>query len=78
MGYVVTGQRQTTVSNGLTYVPAMIISAQSSGGNYFNVTVTADNYHGEYIDKALNAAADQIDGVSGFTSGSPPSPSAFG
>lgn len=78
MGYTVTGQRQTTVSNGLTYVPAMIISFQTSAGNFANITVTSDHYHGEYIDNALNTAADQIDGVSGFTSGTVPTPPPFG
>ena len=44
-GWRVTKQRQTTVSDGVSYVPAMIIGFQTEGGNYANVTVTAEKYN---------------------------------
>ena len=62
-GWKVTGQRQTTVSNGLTYVPAMIVGFQTEGGNAGNVTLTGDQYTSEGVNAALQSAADLIDNV---------------
>jgi len=62
----VTGQRQTTISNGQTYVPAMIISYVTGLGNYGNITVDAKDYNGPTIVALLQAAADQIDTVGQF------------
>jgi len=72
-GWIVTGQRQTTVSNGLTYVPAMIIGFRTEGGNTGNVTLTGDQYTSEGVIAALQSAADLIDKVGNAKAGSVPS-----
>lgn len=69
VAWAVTGQRQTTVSNGITYVPAMIVGFQTEGGNFASVTLTADKYNGPGVTAAVQAAADQIDAIGAFNTG---------
>lgn len=61
--YKVTSQRQTTVSNGATYVPAMIIAFKTGKGNYGNITVDASDYTLAKVKADLQAAADLLDEV---------------
>jgi len=74
----VTKQRQTTVSDGVTYVPAMIIGFQTEGGAFANVTVTADKYNPDDINAIIQGAADQIDNIGHAAQGNVPGPTALG
>jgi hypothetical protein len=77
-GWRVTNQRQTTVSDGVTYVPAMIIGFQTEGGNFANVTVTADKYNPDDVNEILQGAADQIDNIGNAAAGNVPTIVPFG
>jgi hypothetical protein len=71
-GWRVTNQRQTTVSDGVTYVPAMIVGFQTEGGNYANITITKDHYNAEQVPGLIQGAADQIDNIGNAASGNVP------
>ncbi len=77
-GWRVTQQRQTTVSDGVTYVPAMIIGFQTEGGNFANVTVTAEKYNLDDVHSIIQGAADQIDNIGNAVAGYVPGPTALG
>jgi hypothetical protein len=77
-GWRVTNQRQTTVSDGVSYVPAMIIGFQTEGGNFANITVTADKYNAEDTPGLIQGAADQIDNIGNAASGNVPEINPFG
>ncbi len=77
-GWRVTQQRQTTVSDGVTYVPAMIIGFQTEGGNFANVTVTAEKYNPDDVNSIIQGAADQIDNIGNALAGYVPGPTALG
>ena len=77
-GWRVTKQRQTTVSDGVSYVPAMIIGFQTEGGNYANVTVTAEKYNSSDVNDIIQGAADQIDNIGNAAAGNVPSIVPFG
>ena len=59
----VTGQRQTTVSNGLTYVPAMLISFRTKDGNLGSIEVPASEYTVAKVTSLLTKAATEIDAI---------------
>ena len=61
----VTSQRQTTMSDGNTFVPAVIVGFQTAGGNFGNVTIVASEYP-QKVAMICQAAADAMDGVSGL------------
>jgi hypothetical protein len=71
-GWKVTGQRQTTISNGVTYVPAMIIGLKTEKGNYVNITLGADEYSIDGVKAAAQAAADTADEISAQSAGTVP------
>ena len=77
-GWRVTKQRQTTVSDGVSYVPAMIIGFQTEGGNFANVTVTAEKYNPDDVNSIIQGAADQIDNIGHAAVGNVPGPTALG
>ncbi len=77
-GWRVTNQRQTTVSDGVSYVPAMIIGFQTEGGNFANVTVTAEKYNLDDVKSIIQGAADQIDNIGNAVAGYVPGPTALG
>ena len=77
-GWRVTKQRQTMVSDGVTYVPAMIIGFQTEGGNFANVTVTAEKYNPDDVNSIIQGAADQIDNIGNAAAGNVPGPTALG
>jgi hypothetical protein len=77
-GWRVTNQRQTTVSDGVSYVPAMIVGFQTEGGNFANVTVTAEKYNPDDINDIIQGAADQIDNIGKAASGNVPEIVPFG
>ncbi len=64
----VTGQRQTTINNGQTYVPAMIVSFVTGEGNAGNVTVPHYDYTPDRVTSAVQDAADQVDQVGNMRS----------
>jgi hypothetical protein len=68
-GWRVTNQRQTTVSDGVTYVPEMIVGFQTEQGNFANITVQAADYTEDKLKDLLQAAADTVDGIGGLYSG---------
>jgi hypothetical protein len=74
----VTGQRQTTVYNGVSYVPAMIVGILTGAGNYVNVTIDGDHYNVNDAKPALQAAADAADDISGLGEGTVPTPGQIG
>lgn len=77
-GWRVTNQRQTTVSDGVSYVPAMIIGFQTEGGNFANITVTSDKYNAKDTPGLIQGAADQIDNIGHAASGNVPEINPFG
>ena len=62
-GWKVTGQRQTTVSNGLTYVPAMLISFKTKDGNLGSIEVPSSEYTKFTVAALLTKAATEIDEI---------------
>jgi hypothetical protein len=62
-GWKVTGQRQTTVSNGLTYVPAMLISFRTKDGNLGSIEVPASEYTVAKVTELVTRAAETIDAI---------------
>jgi hypothetical protein len=62
-GWKVTGQRQTTVSNGLTYVPAMLISFKTKDGNLGSIEVPSSEYTKAKVAALLHTAATEIDEI---------------
>lgn len=77
-GWQVTNQRQTTVSDGLTYVPAMIVSFVTEGGYYGSVTLTKNQYNTDKAPGIIQAAADQIDTLGTLSSGTVDDTSSLG
>ena len=77
-GWRVTNQRQTTVSDDVSYVPAMIVGFQTEGGNFASITVHKENYNPTDINELLQAAADQIDNIGNAASGNVPIIQPFG
>lgn len=67
--WVITGQRQTTVNNGQTFVDAMIISFQTGAGNFGRIVVTADNYTEESVTDLVQTAADNMDAIGALSAG---------
>ena len=65
----VTSQRQTTMSDGNTFVPAVIVGFRTGSGNYGNVTIAATDYP-EKVGEYVTAAAEAMDSVSALQVGS--------
>ena len=65
-GWKVTGQRQTTVSNGLTYVPAMLISFKTKDVNLGSIEVPSSEYTKVKVAARLETAATEIDEIGGL------------
>ena len=59
----ITGQRQTTINNGQTYVPAMIVSFVTGEGNAGNVTVPHYDYTTALVREHVQNAADAVDEI---------------
>jgi hypothetical protein len=59
-------------------VPAMIVGFQTEGGNFANVTVTAEKYNPDDINDIIQGAADQIDNIGKAASGNVPEIVPFG
>ncbi len=64
----ITGQRQTTINNGQTYVPAMIVSFITGEGNAGNITVPHYDYTTDRVRGAVQNAADQVDEIANLRS----------
>ena len=63
----VTGQRPTTVSNGLTYVPAMIVGFKTAGGWVGSIEVPAPDYTEDKVTALLTKAAATMDAIGKLT-----------
>jgi hypothetical protein len=64
VGWGVTTQRQTTMNDGNTFVPAVIVGFQTAGGNYGNVTIAASDYpDANKVASLLQAAAYTMDQI---------------
>jgi hypothetical protein len=68
--WAVTSQRQTTVSDGNTFVQAVIVGFQTGAGNKGNVTIQAADYTStSKVAAVIQEAANLMDEVSGLSSG---------
>ena len=56
----------------------MIIGFQTEGGNFANVTVTAEKYNPDDVNSIIQGAADQIDNIGNAAAGNVPGPTALG
>ena len=76
--WTVTGVRQSTMTNGQTYVPSVIVSFVTGLGNYGNTELAASVATQAAINAAVQQAADFLDGIAGLSSGNGASPSPLG
>ena len=68
--WTVTGTRQSTMSNGQTFVPSVIVSFVTGLGNYGNVELAASSATATAVQAAVQQAADFLDGISQMSNGS--------
>lgn len=67
--WTVTGVKQSTMSNGQTFVPSVIVSFVTGLGNYGNTEIAASVATATAVNDAVQQAADFLDAISQMSNG---------